>query len=253
MSGSSRKIKPALSNTMRTFNGIKKLTLAVVVSGLAAWQATAVIVYDNSGCIGNVSLSGGPGPYAVGHDFTVITAGYVNAVGVFDAANNVGGGFVGDGFVGTVQVAIYSVDPGGATGSLIPGTLMSFTGTAGILTGSTRFLTIAPVLLSPGTYSIVAANLGGTTGDDLWSYFWPGGAPPAFNSVGGGLAVGPSRYVASGSMVYPTLSSPTLGVGAGSFDFEFAVPEASEFALAGVGLLGLVYIGRCYVLRPKVA
>ena len=33
--------------------------------------------------------------------------------------------------------------------------------------------------------------------------------------------------------------------GAGNADFA-PVPEAAGFALAGVGLLGLVYVGRCY-------
>jgi len=60
----------------------------------------------------------------------------------------------------------------------------------------------------------------------------------------------------SGTPSFPTTydqvpnAGPIGRYGAGTFA---PVPEAAGFALAGVGLLGLVYVGRCYRQKLQLA
>jgi hypothetical protein len=69
-------------------------------------------------------------------------------------------------------------------------------------------------------------------------------------------ASGVSQLPENGSL--PTMTSyqfwPGIPDWAGAkFEFDFTpVPEASAFGAAGVGLLGLVYIGRFAFLRRKM-
>ena len=234
---------------MKPFNTIKNiLAVAAMVSALT-WQASAVIVYTSTTTAGN---QGANGPWALGLDFTVNTGGYVTRIGAFDSGS--------DGFgSATIPVAIYNL----GNSTIVPGTSVSFTGMAGTPDGGAyRFLSIGSVYLAPGSYSIVAANYG-VGGEQNYNAYvgsglnWPDGGfvnPIGFNTAGGALTMGPGRF-ASG------FSTLTLPAGQGDFfqplfgsaSFDFAVPEASQFAMAGIGLLGLVYIGRAYVLRTKHA
>ena len=74
------------------------------------------------------------------------------------------------------------------------------------------------------------------------------------------MAGGNYSFYASGSTLGGTLTGLTFGnwgtpeptFGAGTFEFT-PVPEAAGFAVAGVALLGIVYIGRCYTQRRKLA
>jgi hypothetical protein len=144
---------------------------------------------------------------------------------------------------GTVEVAIYIAS--GANWDIYS-PIASFTGTpSGILTGGYAWDWVGPLVLTSGTYAVVAANYG-TTSDP----YYVGGtqvdpAVNAFFSYGGfrtpGSTLG-STIAASG------LHSAPLNAG-GNFEY---VPEAAGFATAGVGLLGLVYIGRC-LPRRKLA
>ena len=73
---------------MTTCNAVKKLALGVVLSGLFAWQANAVLVYTSTTTLGNQGATGVNGPWALGLDFTVNTPGYVTQIGVFDSLDN---------------------------------------------------------------------------------------------------------------------------------------------------------------------
>ena len=226
---------------------MKKLALGLAVGGLFAWQAGATIVYNTpSGLVPN---QGGAfaGPWILGLDFTVNTGGSVDAIGAYTASGT---------FSGTVPVAIYNVD----SGLQVAGTEVNFSGTMGTLIGQTRYVNIAPVYLAPGTYSVVAANYGVAGANDNWNA-GVANIPPSgtslvtFNTVGGALTDGSFRYDYGSGLAFPL---STVGSGAadprwsaGSFDF--AVPEASGFALAGVALLGLVYVGRVYSQKFKIA
>jgi hypothetical protein len=169
------------------------------------------------------------------------------------------------GFPTAVNVAIYKTD-----GTMVAGTLMNFPVgyTAGEYVGNTEFRPITPVQLNANTtYRIVAGDywqLGVTPGSRYFDEnLDTGPIQPAGNVTlgfnGAGLITLGGNYYATGTIGGPnpltwTGTDPTTGGGprfaAGSFDFT-PVPEASQFAVAGVGLLGLVYIGRCAWQRRK--
>ena len=222
---------------------LKKLGVAGAMFGMLATVANATVVYNTTVTSGAVSGSAS----VIGMDFAVNNfGGNVTAMGVFDDGLN--------GFQAPVQVAIYRA----SDGSMVAGTAVTFApGSSGSLVGSTAFKNISPVFLSPGTYSVVVANLG-TTLDK--AYYYNGGVSAAtFNNLGGELSLVSKWRLASGTTLPAMLPSPSItgpvGVpawGAGSFDFT-PVPEAADFAMAGMGLLAVVYVGRCAVLRRKFA
>lgn len=234
---------------MKPFNAVKNIFVAAAIACALTWQASGTIVYDNPSGLGTGQ---GGGPWALGLDFTVNTAGYVTAMGAYD--DN------GDGFSGTVPVAIYYVSGFGALdGTIVGGTVVNFSGSSDTLIGGSRFQSITPVLLTPGVYSVVGANFG--TGNTFHNAV-TGPAYSTFDSVGGALTIGSWRDGGPGNstLVFPI--SDIGGVGGNAFGtnprwtaatFDFAVPEASQFAMAGIGLLGLIYISRAYVLRNKLA
>ena len=116
---------------------LRKSTLVGALVALLSVAATAsadTIVFTNQ-----------PGPgsqqgYLLGMDFTVNSPVSVTQLGAFDSG--------GDGFSGTIQVGIFDVN-GDPLTALVSTTL---TGTAQPLVGASRFRTITPYLLGPGTY-----------------------------------------------------------------------------------------------------
>jgi hypothetical protein len=242
---------------MKTLNSVKKLALCAALGGLSVWQASATVVYDQPvGLLGN-DQSGNSQYYEVGNEFQVNTPGIVSAIGMF---NPILAGFGS----ATISVAIFQ-DVGG-TWTIVPNTLTYFTGTpAGTFSGASLMQSIAPVTLDAGIYAIVAGG-GGTVANGYWNYSQPGpGAlSQTFNTVGGALSqINQAQWAFSGS-ADPTLTQwPIEGgggangvfmspYGAGNMDFT-PVPEAAGFALAGVAMLGLVYAGRAYSQKLKVA
>jgi hypothetical protein len=204
------------------------------------------------------------GPYSLGTVFTVNQAINVTGLRVFDNGMNGIGGING------VEVAIYVLNSFTILDPANPATwdsgfsqashvFQSTDETADAATG-TRYAT-ASATLSPGTYLIVANRMGDTAaGASEQNYNYGTAAPGNQYSIttdtGGGL-VTYGRSVFSDTEVSgfffsglwqldPSTASPNYA--AGNFDFT-AVPEAEHFALAGVGLLGLVYFGRCAFLR----
>jgi hypothetical protein len=213
-----------------------------------ATTANATIVYNNP-----TGLTGlqGSGPWNLGLDFTVNTAGYVNKMGAYDSGL--------DGFSGTVPVAIYYVSGFGAlNGTQVPGTVVNLAGSPTDVSGSSRFVSITPVLLTPGVYSVVGANFGTA---NPFKNAVTGPTVSTFNTVGGALTLGTWRDggpgVSYASLVFPT--TDVGGVGGNSFGtnprwtaatFDFTpVPEAATFGAAAVGLLGLVYFVRYVRIR----
>ena len=203
---------------------------AILVSFGFCLPVNAGLVFDNSGLAGNQYN----GPFILGLDFTVVTAGYVNAVGLFDAG--------GDGF-GTerLKVAIFNLN-----GSKVSGTEYTFTGNSDPLSNGSRIHSISQVSLPVGSYSIVAASLGSSL-NPLWNLVYPHSSlKPTFDGQGGALSFsGNARWnwgSISGGISLPTTTgnfeSPAFA--AGTFDFSTtAVPEPSTY-LAGLGALTML-------------
>lgn len=124
---------------------------------LLLWQATAWADYT---ALSFLKTTGNYPPlgayYVVGQDFEVIKPITVNSIGSFDSGQ--------DGFINTVNVAIYSQ----TTQTIIAGTQVALTTATTTLVGKARFKTITPVTLPAGHYTIVAA--GYKYGGDL--YYW---------------------------------------------------------------------------------
>lgn len=208
---------------------------------------------------------------ALGALFTVNSPIFVTQLGTFDNPANGSGTFGG-----TISVAIYSVTLSGNNitgGSLVVSPVSFLTGSAGtLLSGTdTRLKDIADVQLVSGTYMVVANHYGTAAGTEMpWNMYYevtspiiPGGGPPyASANTGGGLLGWPNGdyYMNSPASWGSSLPAGWTFVSdaytprwtGGNFDFV-PVPEAGAFAMAGVGLLGFVYVGRCAWLRRKTA
>jgi hypothetical protein len=218
-------------------------------------QAQATIAFDMPiGLAGNDTYASAHGQtyYEVGNEFTVVKAGLVTQVGVFDYNH--------DGFgTATIPVAIFQKI--GSTWSQVAGTYHQFSGSAAANTyvNSEAMYTLptAVTLNVGGVYAIVAGG-GGTTANPYWNSTQPAPGPlaPAFNSAGGALAQANQAgwYLTTGAADIGLTKWPsavgayTSPYGAGTFNFT-PVPEAAAFGAAGVGLLGLVYVGRYARLR----
>lgn len=223
------------SNSMRIFAGVAIAALLVAV------QAQATIAYQN--IAGNYGNQGpGSGPYVLGSQFTVgATPLSVTALGAFDNGQN--------GWAGPVSVAIYDF-----TSQTMVGSMATFSGTSGAnlgtlgADGGSRFLPVTPFTLNAGTsYMIVAAGYGGSAGLEV-NYNNYANLSNPYSTVGVGFTAGVNYFAQSGAMQFPTTQdmggTPQFSqYAAGTFDFT-PVPEVGHFAMAAVGLLGLVYIGR---------
>jgi len=191
----------------------KMIGLAIASVWLLLGIAQAqTIAYDTSVQPGN---QGWPGN--LGLDFDVNQAVVILKVGAFDSN--------GDGFAGSVQVAIFNRDT-----QLAVTPTVTFSGTtvatAGALINGNRFLNLpSPVILPPGHYSVVAV---GYSSSDLngnanvgspFSYSTENTAAGLISFVGSG------RYDANTSLDYPAIvpSDPSNLFNAGTFVFDNAL------------------------------
>ena len=176
------------------------------------------------------------GPTTVGHAgnsattlgwvFSSNTTVTVTALGYYDDGSN--------GLAEVHDVGIFS-----STGSLLFSTTIP-AGNSGALIAGFRYVSIAPVVLSIGNYTI-AGTIGAQASD-----------PVAYNVAGLSSAAqitipsGASRYTESGSytsLTYPTLAFPSSNPYNVYFGPNFQVspvPEPSTVVFMGVGALGLL-------------
>lgn len=228
---------------MKASKAALKIALVAGVCLALAEPAKAVIAYQNpTGTYGN---STGGGTYNVGMDFTVGGQGItVTRLGAFDNGQN--------GFTAPVTVAIYRV----SDQTIVGNSTTVFSGTSGNLSGGSRFIDVTDFILGVGTYRIVAGGYGGDTSGRERLFLEPDSNVAIATDTGGGVVSFGGNYYGSwtAGVAFPTTAGPSTvpGYAAGTFDFT-PVPEASQFAVAGVGLLGLVYVGRCAWQRRKQA
>lgn len=174
---------------------------------------------------------------SLGLDFDVNTSIEIFRLGVFDSNQ--------DGLVNAINVAIYNRNTQTVVAGLGP---LAFIGTGDVLDGAYRFRNIAPVLLTPGQYSVVAsgfssADPNGNTG--------AGGFPTPTTNTGGGVVsyVGGGRFEGTPG-VYPTIidGGPAARYGAGNFSArslsQVAAPEPATGLLFGFALLPIAGLRR---------
>ena len=185
---------------------------AIALVFTSAAYAQTSVAYDNPVWAGNQAWTGN-----LGLDFNVNSPIRIQALGAFD--NNA------DGFTGTVNVAIFSLD----TSTMVAGPV-ALTGTSGILHNGARFIPLAtPVALQPGHYTVVAVGFNAT---DLNGNEHNGGwNAPTLNDGGGLISfVGTGRYDFNTTLDIPAIIDvgPPAVYAAGTFAFA-PTPPADEF------------------------
>jgi hypothetical protein len=158
--------------------------------------------------------------YTLGFVFSVAagTSIAVDSLGWFDSS--------GFGFTTSHEVGIFEDTDDGL---LISATLDA--GAVDPLIDGFRFVSIVPLVLGPGLYTI-----GGTVGSDPWDY---GVAPSTIT----GFTVDPSIGIAAGAAVFavsPSLVFPSSVFGYTVYagpNFEMATPEPGGLALSFCGML----------------
>lgn len=210
-------------------SALRVAAFAVGALCVAATSARATTIVFN-----NAVQAGTQSGYVLGMDFTVNSAVTVTELGAFD---DNGDGFGGD----SIQVGIFDLETG-----LLVGPSATFTGSDGNLVGGSRFKAVAPFVLDPGMYSIVAAGFtstskSGNTGVN------PDGVT-SFNDLGGSLTLlsKGGRWATGTTFSLPTANSggynqpdPVFQAG------TFGVPDGGTTALLlGIGMVGLGLVRR---------
>lgn len=249
-------------NLMKTFNMAKKLGLGLAMTGLVAWQAGATLDYtainNNNGSttLSPVVGSGSSG-ITIWKAFTVDTAGENLSLGKLGAFDN---GLAAWG--GNVVVSIDNVLGNGSLGSTVATvTFNSSTPGSQIGTSAFKFLTpttgVGATLVNGDIYALVVSGLGTSAN----KYYNSGSSPGISQITASGNIAGDLDWSHS-TTVDGVSHSGTFNSSNGDFEYGFGsftfseltpVPEASGFAVAAVALLGLVYVGRSYSRKLKVA
>jgi hypothetical protein len=210
-----------------------RLALRVAAFAVGALCAAATSARATTIVFNNPLQAGSQSGWLLGMDFTV-NDGHTVTVTELGAFDDNGDGFGTD----NIEVGIFDLASG-----LLVGPSATFTGSDGNLVGGSRFLSVAPFVLEPGTYSIVA--VGFTFSQSGNSGF---GDVTSFNNLGGSLTLDPKggRWEAGTTFKLPTAnvgnysqSDPVFLAG------TFGVPDGGMTALMlGIGMMGLGLIRR---------
>jgi len=221
------------NHNMKTLNSVKKLALGLAVGGsFLAVNANATVSYafDPGNTQGLTSANVPSGVTAFTQVFSVANSDTINvsALGVyaFELINN-------------VTVSIYDSTSGGVTSGSALAT-KTF-GSANQLASDYAYLSTS-LNLSAGTYAIVTSYTGGNGTSGYYQGFTP-------------VTPYSGPYVTLGNL-YANGVGPINDTiyGSGNMKFGLApVPEAAGFTMAGVVLLGIVFFGRSYARKMKIA
>ena len=163
-------------------------------------------------------------PETVGWTFTVLNPITVGALGVFDSSSAFGQPAGNNGLIDSHNVGIWN--SGGTL--LTSGTVAA--GTIDPLINQFRYISIAPLLLAPGTYTI-GATWGTTASDDYIAN------TTGFQTIAA-IQFLSAEYVQAASLTMPTTNASFFSNGMFGPNFV-VVPEPSTMLLLGAGFLGL--------------
>lgn len=219
---------------------------AFLTAGIASAEFVAYTGQPNPQTIPPLQAWGG----SLGMDFTVNSAIDVDSMGVYNAAGN---GVL----TGQLQVEIFEQNPD-LSWSPVAGTYASFDSTSPGAPDPVNdgqydlYKAITPVLLDPGTYSVVA--VGFSNQDPNGNTGFPGGVGATEDGSGLLTYIGSARFDAAqtGLLIFPTTTDtgPANRYDAGTFEFSAATPEPASFVLIGTGLV-LIGFGRRRILRNR--
>jgi uncharacterized protein (TIGR03382 family) len=203
--------------------GAALFTLSPSVASAEVWAYTD---YAPTG-----ALQGWTG--GLGMDFNVNQSTYVTSLGAFNPSGN---GL----FHHNIRVGIFDL-AGTLQGSSV--TFAANTAYSLVLGSYDVYQDIAPILLNPGSYSVVAL---GYSSDDPNGNLGNGSSPPSLMNGGGGIIsfTGGGRFnYDSVTLQLPTQSDggPVNRYNAGTF--EFTTPEPGTFVLS-VGVLAFAGVIR---------
>lgn len=210
------------------------MALAAVASSLLAFNAGAVVDYAfDPGGINDLTSADVPSKATTFTQVFTVQNGSINisALGVygFELINNVG-------------VAIYNSSSGGViSGSALASETF---GHAQQVASDYTYLSTS-LNLGAGTYALVTFYTGGFGTSGYYS-----GDPSDITHYSGSLLTLGNLYRKTGTGL-PSLQDKTA-LGSGNMAFS-SVPEVGLFGVAGVGLLGMVYVGRGLALRRCIA
>ena len=239
-----------------------KIALALAFSAAACVQANATSSFAfattsnlNGNQTGNPNNlpSASTSPQLFGFTFSVDSLYFPNGVainkfGVFDSGR--------DGFTSTlITASLYDM----SSGSTLISPNVSFSGNTAGSAGafdngdSMRYKTVATINLLPDTiYEYVVSGLG-TTADPYYKNPASSGSPMFFdtalgvnfdawyNNANSILLPAPPNLVVKNPSTHVNYGAEKFGVGSVGFT---DVPEMDSFAIAGVGMLGLIFVGR---------
>ncbi len=207
-------------------------TTAALLAGAA--QASPFQAYSfPASQSGNQSFTGG-----LGNDFNVNSSIAISRLGAFDD--------LGNGIIGTINVHIFDL-----SNTASPLASVAISGSGDPLVGEFRYANITPLVLGPGSYSVVAFGFGAddNANENVADI-------PLTTNDGGGLISFVNSRFGNGdpTVTFPTSltvgnfscsSSATACFGAGSFEYAAsAVPLPAALPLFATALAGLGFMTR---------
>jgi hypothetical protein len=204
---------------------------AALLAGSTTAMAATDLVYDLSPAVAGNQAYGDN----LGLDFTVVNPFTVFKLGAFDDGSN--------GITTNIFVGIWSLD---TQAYVTP--LVNFNGSTAAPGSAYALKSIAPVTLAAGNYSVVAYGFNGANRNFNTNISGQNGnSPIVFNSFGGALINGQSRFGGGANPSSGTVFAFESAFAGGTL----AIPEPGTWALllTGFGMVGLAARRR----RPLVA